>query len=259
MKFKPFLAQILMLVTPISAGVSLTVSPSQAASLAYSGSEFQFYNFSQSPDTIATSANTDTQVFSNGGSVAALAAAQAYFGISSPLAFNSSVTQVYGEDKAYLGVAQSQAQVLGNFIVEAGNPFYFDFAGLLEMGTEIDDPRIESASALANISFLLIDNTDSQNSTVLDYFGLFGNVTTSDNNDFLESENSENVALTNQSKMTYFGGNQESASARFTGTYKRDFTSTIHLTLVEIKQNLATILSNGLNSPSQSCNWTLDK
>lgn len=240
MKLKPLLARLLMLVTPI-AGVSFAATPSQAASLAYSGSEFDFYNFSQNPDTISTLANTNTDVFSNGGVVDALALAKANFTVDPAVAFNSSVAQAFGEDSGYLGLAQSQAQVLGNFIVEAGNAFYFDFTGLLEMGTEIDDPEIESASALGNTYFVLLDSTDSANSIVLDYFGIAGNLTTPNNNDFLEFDNSEYVTLTNQSIETDFGSNQEYGLAYFTGTYYRDFSSTINLTLVEVKQNEAKV------------------
>lgn len=241
MKIKPLLAHFLLFLTPIAAGVSLAASPSQAATLASSGSEFEFNNFSQNPYAIETSANTNTEVFSNAGSVYALATAEATFLVDPPLAFNSSVTQVFGENKNYFGLAQSQAQVLGNFIVEAGKSFSFDFTGFLELGTAIDESVGASASAFANIYFLLIDNTDSPNSTVLDYFGIFGKVTTPENTDFLESENSENVALTSQSKMTSFGGKQESASARFTGTYSREFTSNTNLALVEVKQNEASV------------------
>lgn len=241
MKLKPLLARLLLFVTPIAAGVSLAASPSQASTLAFSGSEFEFNNFSQSPYTVATLTDTNTEVFSNGGTVAALADAQAYFGVKPPLAFNSSVTLAFGEKKDYVGLAQSQAQVVGNFLVDAGKSFSFDFTGFLEMGTAIDDPVGESASTLGSTYFLLLDSTDSGNSTLLDYFGIFGKITTPGNNDFLETQKSEHVTLTSQPIVTSFGGKQESASASVTGKYYRDFSSRTNLTLVEVKQNEAKV------------------
>src|SRR5690242_9261797 len=145
MKVKPLLAHLLMLVTPIAAGVSLAASPSQASTLAYSGSEFEFYNFSHNPDTVSTLANTNTDVFSHGGSISALANAKANFKVNPALAFNYSVAQAFGENQDYVGLAQSDAQVIGNFLVDAGNSFSFDFTGSLEMATAIDNPVGESA------------------------------------------------------------------------------------------------------------------
>lgn len=223
-----------LLLTPAIACSMLTASPSQAATFASSQGLFNFTNFSQSPFQVITDTNTQTLAIAESGMVKALADAEAFFITTPPLASNSSLSQAFGKNRDYLGIANSQASVIGFFDVDAGKDFSFDFLANLNLFSSIDNPPAENARASGDISFALIDVN---NNKILDLFSLAGNVVTEGNNDFVAYQNSANITLNNPSIISDFGGKQEFAQASIQGSLNRSFSNNTKIALIEVKRN----------------------
>ncbi|WP_414586312.1 hypothetical protein [Scytonema sp. PCC 10023] len=239
-QYQAFTKRFLLLLTPWIASSVLAASPSQAATLALSEGVVEFTRFSQSPSTVDT--NVDTNTVINNDLVNALANAEATFILAPPTAFNSSFNIALGKGTNYLGQAESEATVIGNFDVDAGTPFSFDFTAGLNVATSIDNPPPigvrEDATASGDISFVLLDTA---NDSVLDFFSLVGNVTSEDDSDFIGFQKSENVTLSNPIKTSDFKGNEESATAFVQGSLQRSFAKKTNLTLIEVKRNNAIV------------------
>ncbi len=229
------LIQTFFLVTaPILASSVLNISPSKAATFGYSNSEAEFYNFSDIPSNVATSTDTYTFTDGNGGSVVAESQADAEFFQLLPLAFNSNLSVAYGENQDYLGLAESQSEIISNFDIEAGTNFYFDFWTFLDLETSIDNPPAENARASGDISFFLFDI---DNNTVLDYFSFAGNLVTEGDNDFVAFEKSDNVNVRQAEADGDSGGKEEFLIAYVEGSVDRYFASETNVALIEVKQN----------------------
>ncbi|NMG19769.1 hypothetical protein [Brasilonema bromeliae] len=229
-------------VTPFIASSALGIAPSQAATFAYSEGNFNFTNINQTPLGIGTEANANTLAIGKGGMVNTLAEATATFvtGPTPPEASNFSLSKALGENKGYLGQAESEATVIGNFVVDVNTPFSFDFTTNLTLETSIDNPPAENARAAGDISFALIDTT---NNTVLDFFDLTGNVETLGDNDFIAFQKSDNVTLSNPVTTSNFGGNKESATASIQGSLQRSFANETNVALVEVKRNRTRVIA----------------
>lgn len=230
-----------LFVTPLIAGSALVAAPSQAATFAYSQGDFNFTNFSQRPLAIGTDVNGNSLAIGKGGMVKALSQATATFviGPTPPEASNFSLSQALGEGRDYLGQANTQATVIGNFVVDANTQWSVDFTTNLNLKTSIDNPPAENARAAGDISFALIDTT---NNTILDFFDLTGNVETLGDNDFIAFQKSDNVTLNNPLTTSNFGGNQESATASIQGSVQRYFANETNVALVEVKRNRARVV-----------------
>ncbi|MBW4632711.1 MAG: hypothetical protein KME30_12685 [Iphinoe sp. HA4291-MV1] len=235
-----FVQHCVLFVTPLIASSALGTAPSQAATFAYSEGEFDFTNISQKPLGIGTDTDTKTIAIANGGMVDTLAYATATFIArpSPPEASNFSLSAALGEDKDYLGQAESKATVIGNFVVDANTPFSFNFTTDLNLQTSIDNPPAENARAAGDTYFALID-TD--NNSILDFFNLTGNLNTLGDNDFIAFQKSDNVTLSAPVTTSNFGGNQESATASIQGSFQRSFANKTNLALVEVKRNKARV------------------
>ncbi|NJM73144.1 MAG: hypothetical protein HC862_25095 [Scytonema sp. RU_4_4] len=229
-----FVQHCVLFATPLIASSALGIAPSQAATFAYSEGEFNFTNINQTPLTIGTQTDTNTIGIGNGGTVDTLAQAEATFVASPAEAFNLSLSEAFGENKDYLGLAESEATVIGEFVVDAGTSFSFDFTADFNLYTSIDNPPVENAKAAGDISFALIDTT---NNSVLDFFSLTGNLNTQGDDDFLTYEKSDNVTLSDPVTTSNFGGNEESATASIQGSVQRSFDDITSLALVEVKSN----------------------
>lgn len=248
-----FTRRFFLLVTPLIATSSLVTSPSQAATLASSQGEFYLKNFSLDPDVTATVNNANISL---NGDVSATNNAIIDFLLEPPEVINKSLSQAFGENKNYLGLANAEGKVLGNFFVDAGDSFSVDFTAFLDLETSIDEPA-ENAKASANISFLLFDTTDIANQnlldefftqflsdttsnikkTPLDFFSLTANVNSFNDKDFITSQKSENFTLSNQDTQFNFGGNAEFATALFEGSLKRSFATPTNLTFIQVRRS----------------------
>lgn len=229
-----FIKDSLLVATLGIASSIVASSPSQAATFALSAGALQFTNFSQSPVGTRTVTNTNAIAIAQEGMVRAQANALATFIVAPPKASNFSISTAFGQGRDYLGLAESTAAVIGSFVVNANTTFAFDFSAALNLNTSIDNPPAENATASGDISFALVDTA---NNSILDFFSLVGNLTTTGDNDFIAFQESENVTLNNLVSTPNFGGNQESVTASVQGSLQRSFANQTNLTLVEVKRN----------------------
>ncbi|MGJ5675825.1 MAG: PEP-CTERM sorting domain-containing protein [Nostochopsis sp.] len=254
-----FAKQFVLIVTPILASSVLASSPSQAATLAFAQEELNFTNFSQSFGTIdrQNQANTNASTFTDDATVLTInQEVQTDFTFTPPEAYTQvGLSLASGEGTSYFGTADTFGGIVGNFDINAGESFSFDFTASLNLGTSIDDPPQENAKAIGDISFLLFDTSDieptnisnfvadvlSGNQTInkdpLDYFSLAGNINTAGDDDFLTYENSQNISLSNELDTSDFDGNEETASANISGSYQRSFENKTNLTLVAVRKS----------------------
>lgn len=231
--------RLVLFMAPIVAAPALSQAPAMAATLAFSEAAFQFDNFSHSAYSVgtATDANTIAIVTGPGSSTTATAEALAYFVPDS--AGNLSSSTASGQGSSYFSVAQSMAQIIGNFLVGPGESFGFNFTASLDLNSAVDNPQKEMASAAGRTAFFLFGSTDGGPASLLDSFSVFGKVATPGNN-FLDWQSSDNISYTADTSLI-FTGTQSSALADFEGWYQRSFDSQIQLTLVEFKQNHAQV------------------
>lgn len=213
-----------------------TVFPSEAATFATSTGAFSFGNFSQTPNAVSTSTETDTSaiVISSGeGRVINDAQASALFNQDPAFSLNRTISESFGDGSNYLGFAEGQASVLGQFDILANTTFNFAFSGLLDLFTSIDDADSEQAQATAGITFALLDET----ANVLSSFELFGNLNTPGGGDTLFVESTANVDWTIDEDAFFSGPNEleEIAFLQVSGSYSERFTAPSQLTLVEVK------------------------
>ena len=231
----------LLLLTPIAPLVVST--PSLAATLGTSEATVNLNNFSHNPLDVLTLTDTFTDTFATDGQVNADANAVANFITNPPSANNSSLSTVNGNGSAYSGSAESIAAVIGyDFSVNQGETFSFNFDADLNLRTSIDNPQFEAATATGKITLELYDTTNQNNWLYLDSFTLSGNLTSLGDNDYLNYDTSNSIRL-NPSGMidTSFGSKQESANASVQGNFSRTFDSLTTLTLVEVKNNQASV------------------
>ncbi|GAA6619431.1 hypothetical protein [Scytonema sp. NUACC26] len=238
---KPYLQNVkcfLLLASAITSSV-LAPSPSDAATFATSQGESLYLNFSQTPFSTDTVADTETLALSKGGFAAAFADAQAVFVVKPSFTFSSSLSTALGETKNYLGLAESATIVRGFFNVEANTLFHFDFIANLDLVTSIDRPK-ENARAAGDVFLALVDTKQKR---VLDFFSLVGNLNTLGNDDFVALDKSENVTFIEpESEYNYsFGSNNEFVTASVKGSLNREITQNTVLALVEIKRNQARV------------------
>ena len=264
-------ARFLLLVTPLIATSTFLPSPSQAATFASSQGELNFTNFSEPFSIIGTQNQAETFSFANGGSVNAQNSnAVTNSTDEPPSASTSALSQASGDSKDYLGTAKTQAKIVGNFDVEPGQLFSFDFSSALDLQTAIDAPPVENAKASDNISFELFDTTDipepsledfvsgllsnttnSIQKNPLDFFSLTGNLNTLGNDNFITNQKSQNVTLTEDKEFS-FGGNEEFATDFVKGSLQRSFDRKANLTLVALRSTEARV-----TAPEPSTNLAL--
>ena len=244
-----FVKHFLLLATPAIASSVLATSPSQAATFAFSSGNFNFTDFSQSPSATFSGTNANTLAIANGGTVAAFANADAKFVVAPPEASNSSLSVALGENRDYLGLAKSEATVIGKFDVAANTFFSFNFTGDLNLQTSIDNPPEENARASGDISFVLLDTASQK---VLDFLSLAGSVITQGDSNFIATQNSDNVTLSHILEDHKFKQKQGFATASVEGSLQRSFNDNRSLALVEVKRNQARV-----QAPEPSTNLAL--
>ncbi|MEP6498984.1 hypothetical protein [Microcoleus vaginatus] len=148
-----------LLATPLVTGLTVGIAPSSAAIIAGSAAAVTIDKFSHRPTDTGTFTNTYTQTIANSGSVISEATADAVFisNCHELLAANLSQSKVQGDGNNYSGLAQSQAEVIGDFDIDAEDTFSFNFQTFLALLTSVDNRQAERGSARGGISFLLIN------------------------------------------------------------------------------------------------------
>ena len=252
MQFKQFSVYL----TTLIAGSTVVALPTQAATFALSEGIVAI-EIEQTPSEIEVDTDTKTTAFSGSDSSIAIAEANADANFSSEpssdisCAFGSLITPTDCDSSAsqagnlssslaqgagdnYFGLAQSEAQVIGNFFLDANKAFSFDFLTSLYLETASDNLNSERARAWGEVSFELYD---SSNEALIDSFSISGQLNTLGGNDFLTiSPKSEFITFENTVE-TDFEGNEEFARAVVEGTYSRAFDSAMQIMLLETKNN----------------------
>lgn len=239
MKLKPKLAKnVPWFLAPLVTSSVFVASPSLAVTLASSGGELILYNINQIPQDIAAITNTNTSATADMGSTTAQAEAEASFIVASTSASLGSDSITFGEGSIYEGTADSTSEVLGTFFIEANQSLTLDFTAFLDLETSVDALASETASAIGDLTFLLIDSTTQ---VIYDTFSLMSNLTSQGDDDSLTYEASDGITITSDSTETNFGGTQESASASIEGSLDRLFTSPTTVDLVAVTTNQASV------------------
>lgn len=220
-----------LLTTPVISISVLFNTPAEAATFAFSKGNLLFSEFSQSPSNVAT--DTDTLTIEE-GSGRAIATSEAEFIVKPARAANSSLSAALSRNSSFLGIAESEASVIGNFDIKADTNFSFDFSSNLELATSIDNPPQENATASGSIFFELIDI---ENGDTLEFFNLTGNITTDGDNDFVAFQKSDNLILSETFSAPGFGDLQEFLTVSVEGSFENYFANATNLALVEVKQN----------------------
>jgi hypothetical protein len=264
MKTKLTIAQnLLSIAAPILASSVLAASPSMAGTFASAEAKVFIENFSQTPNDIGTSTQTNTvavvptssdansgneqNVLSSSISNAADARAEAnaiFFADNPAFAANSILSNAFGEGQNFFGLAQSEASVLGRFFLapepDGTESFSFDFTAFFDLETS----GVQS-KAVADISFLVLGGTDPNhaNQTVFDFFSVSGELKTTGEDDIFSVEASDNFTLNTFLPSGEFGLDleEESASVVAIGSYERVFRRPTYLTLVETKRTEVTV------------------
>ncbi len=266
-----FAKRLLLLATPLVATSALLTSPSQAATFSSSQGILDLTNFSESFSTTESQNLGNVSAIANGGIVNAQNSHAVANVIPDPLEVYTSATSLAsGESKDYVGTAQAAAKIIGNFDVAPGQLFSFNFTSALDLETAIDNPPSENANASGKLSFFLLDTTgipeknlpdflsgllsDTTNSILknpLDFFSLTGNLNTLGNDNFITSQESQNVTLT-EDKQFSFDGTQEFATDFVEGSLQRSFDRKTNLTLVAIRSTQTRVVA-----PEPSMNLAL--
>ncbi|MEG4058501.1 MULTISPECIES: PEP-CTERM sorting domain-containing protein [unclassified Microcoleus] len=228
-----------LLATPLVTSLSVGIAPSSAATIAGSAAAVTIYNLSHPLTEIGTVTNIYTPTTANTSSVISQANAEAFFisNCHELLAANLSESQVIGSGNNYLGLAQSQAAVIGDFSIKAKETFSFTVQTILHLLTSVSNPQSERASATGSISFALIDTVSK---ILLDSFELGIGL-----HSFKAPELSLSYNLAGKFNPTKINfaflaqGNTTSLSLYTSGVYSRTFDSTTNLRLVEVKNNMA--------------------
>lgn len=226
----------LIVLTSLVAGSIFAILPSRAATIALSEGQLSFTNFSQSPVSTFTDAQTQAISIFRGGSVFTEADAIAFFNVFPPFALNTTSTLATGSSQNYLGIAESFAQVIGNFNIEADTIFSFDFVANLSLFVGIERPITENANARADIFFVLLDITN-EKANVLETFILAGNLSTQNNNNFILTSFNDNSSLEILEPINQ----QRLLTATASGSVERYFGNSTTLSLIGINRNRAAV------------------
>lgn len=227
---------------PLVVSLVMAALPSQAATLSLSGSSLSFSNFNQSPQSTTSLTNTNTFTAAPNAldTANALSTAEATFiSAPSPAVSNVSRSLALGQGVSYSGLGQSQAQNLGTFSVGANQSLSFNFESSFILQAVADNPSLENANSVGNLSFVV---RDSESQFIYGSFDLSGNLATQNSDDFLNFQADNNITLASTpSLQSAFGGNQELAQASVNGSFDYLFTQPTSVTLSAFTDNQANV------------------
>jgi hypothetical protein len=239
----------------------LSAQPAQAIALSQSIGEFFFSNFSRRPVSTDSSVFTSTLTTgqTTGSDTEAIADADAAFEtLPKPQAFNnvfsSAITDATGS-----ALAESEAGIIGSFLIGAGETFSFNFSGFVDLLTFTEQPS-DFATAALETRYSIFSEGDAPSSEPLelDFFSLFAEVSTPDGVDNVEVLNSQAVTLDQLDILNDTGAAKtaESISVEVSGRYERFFDQPTTLTLAELKLGTAFSQSpDAADVPESSSPW----
>ncbi|MBW4499397.1 MAG: hypothetical protein KME57_07460 [Scytonema hyalinum WJT4-NPBG1] len=255
--------------TPSIATSAPSASLSQSMTFALSYGDLFLTNFSQKFSSVDSDNQANTSASADGTTATVHNDAVVETGETEALTFATSSAS--GENKNYFGFAQTHAIIVDNFVVAPGNNLSFNFTSALDLETSIYAPqRIESVSAVRDISFSLYDTSDIPKAKIKDFltnllsepssikktrlvfFSVSGKLNSSGKDNFLKSQKSENVTFSTEFKDSNFEGNQKFASTFIRGSVKHSFNNQANVTLVALRTGEARVAA-----PEQSRSLTL--
>ncbi|WP_156818107.1 hypothetical protein [Mastigocladopsis repens] len=215
-------------------------------------------NLGESFSTIDSDNQADTSAFADGGTATVYNNAVVETDDTEVLTFATS--SAFGETKNHFGFAQTHATIVGNFFIDAGKIFSFNFTSALDLETSIDaSQQVGNASAIREVSFSLYDTSDIPKETLSDFlanllsdpdsiqksplvfFSLSADLNSSGNDNFVTSEKSENVTISTEFNDSHFEGSQKFASTFVRGSVKRSFNNQANVTLVALRRGQARV------------------
>ena len=229
-----------MFVLPIAS--AFFALPAAAMTLADSQGVFSFSNFSIAPRSTDSSVMTFTST--NRSDSLAIANADALFiAQPNPQASNSISNLAFGEFFSSSALAQSEASIIGDFAVAAGETLSFNFMGALDLLTSTEQPGDVASASLGIQYSVLALNSNTSMFDELDFLTLFGEINTPNGVDSISVENSNAIALALLGIENNTGAAQttESISANIAGSYSRFFAQPTALTLAEVKVGAAAV------------------
>lgn len=197
-----------------------------------------YYNYSHSSTSSLSSVETETLL--NGGVSHAIAEARTIF-INDPVFSDLFTTSnSIASDGTYEVSSKSKAKVVADFIVSANEKFSFDFSAALALeAKEIENRNIEYNQANSKISFLVLDTSDINRPKLLDFFGIRGNLISSEKIGNVRFLPSLRVSIDGGDRIYDIDGNngEDSVSGSVNGSYQRTFSNDTKITLVEINES----------------------
>lgn len=199
-----------------------------------------FSNYSQNPSGILTSAQAETLV--RGGVSAAIANAIAIADFRNDPNFTALFTGAgggtgVGLEGSFAGSANSEAKVVSSFAVRAGQTFSFNFlANLALKAKEIENRDTEYNEAQGKTTFVVLDTTNPNNPKLLDFFGIRGELISSDKDGNMKMGGGRNITMSNRNQTNDIDGNngEDSITGDASGSYRRIFGRDTNITIVEV-------------------------
>jgi hypothetical protein len=234
--------QVLLILTPWIAINAIATSPVLAATFAHSEGMLQFANFNHPLYSTDSFAGTNSlALIKADAAVTSMSYASAslsnlpYYGPFGNL-FSSSLTLGMGQD--YRGLSQSNARIVGHFLIGQPDYFSFDFRGFLNIATFGNFPKFSQASG--TLAFALLDTTQPSQVNLLDYFTLAGQSSSILDNNFVASGYSDRIQSTVTSHPIV-NSNQSLAQLSVIGSLNRSFETHTHITLIAINAQQAEV------------------
>jgi serralysin len=203
----------------------------------------KFTNYSQPAIGTLTDAQVETLV--KGGVSIAIAQAAAIF--SNDPTFSELFTNSSGVGEE--GSAKSKTQVIANFSLKADQTFSFDFVADLAITVkEIENSDAEYNKGRTKIAFLILDTTNIEQPKIVDYFGIWGRLISSEQIGKLKYGASKNVAIADNDKTIDIDGNNgtDAVLGTTTGDYEQTFKRDTGLTIIEINKSAVKFFGDSL-------------
>ena len=209
-----------------------------------SQAEFQIDNFNLSPTGTSVDAFSVSFVSTEDETSTTSGSAEALFDILDNSTISETRSLSEGQGDSLLSLTTSDTEVVGSFLVEAGETFSFDFDGFFNVATSNEAISSESAIAAATISLLLIDTTIGSSPSLVGFFDLFAQLETIGDSDLLFTPLSRGgIAVDIFDTDTSFGAtnSNEFINAQFAGSFNSFFEDSKSLTLLQVQNSFTAI------------------
>ncbi len=267
--YSVFAKKITLRVAPFVTTWIIASAPGLAATLAGSYGELFFTDFSQLETTELEKENKGN-TFAETRSDDSIADFQNFSRNSnevSPLEIsNVADSLVFGEGSSYKASATTSPRFFASFDVSRNETLSFNFTTYLDLEASVDKAGVEYASAAGDISFYLLDTTNTSEqqrlnflnsnqfdpnqigkNNILDSFTLAASIDALGKNNFISNTSSGNVNFSSNLGLSSFGpingddGSEAFKSSSITGSVSRSFDENRNVTLVAFKNTKADV------------------